>query len=471
MKKNKTLITIVVVALLVAALVVGLLIFRASKKESVSDSLSLGNHYLTSLDYNGAIEQYNRVLAIDPYNQAALQGIAVSYAGNGNIEMSRQIMTDDMVQATEPEILRVYADILEDAEEYLDAARILEVVVDARDTDEDYANYQEVLLKALTRVFDRQYPYAESNNVSIDLNQGTVRTRGTNVLGALGTGANLGEYADTEAFSSADFPGAAESVFTTGTQSVVIDENGHLWSAGSNRSGQKANRTATLVPEEGWTEDTELGTVVKAAGTGSSVFALTAEGDLYVAGQNNGYVFGSSWLNTWTPVAAFGKVMDVQYDGANGIYVLAVSGRLYRAEVNQSSGTTYVSTTNWRSVDKDIVAFSSSGQALVAIDRDGQVRGGDGYEVEYPETWQTYDEQGQWTGNRPAFKAVQTAALEDGAYFLDDEGKVHFVKDGTASELALSQEAVSLYTSGSSCVVQMADGSYQLYDSDGKEKA
>ncbi len=470
-KKTRTLIIIVVTAIVIAALVVAFLIWRMSRRESVRETLNLGNKYLSSLDFDGAAEQYSKALTIDPYNQEALQGLGISYAGSGNLEMSRQIMTDDMIAVTDPGMLRTYVDILSDAGDYQEAVHVMEYVLDAEDRDEDFTKYDEIVHKALEEPLGRSYPYAESQTVTVDISGGSVRTGGTNVLGALGTASNLGDAGANTGMTAAAFPGTAKSVFTTGSQSIVVDSGGHLWSAGSNRSGQKANQLATLIPEEGWTEETAIGSVAKVAGTGSTVFVLTTAGDLYVAGQNHGYVFGSSWLNHWTPVAAFGKIADIQYDGSSGIYVQTLSGRIYRADTYNFSTNSYVSSTIWSPVTKGAAAFSVGTNAFAVIDNSGLIPSEQFGNTLYPDEWVENDLDGNVIGTRPPFAVRQMACLEYCVYLLDSEGKVHFIKDRKETQVDIPESAAGIYTSAGSCVVRFEDGSYRLYDENGNEKS
>ena len=80
--KKMTIIVGAVIA--VIAIIVGTITLVGSSKGNVDDNLSLGNTYLTEMDYDQAIAAFEKVLKVDPQNEAALKGIGDAYVGKAS---------------------------------------------------------------------------------------------------------------------------------------------------------------------------------------------------------------------------------------------------------------------------------------------------------------------------------------------------------------------------------------------------
>lgn len=466
MNKSKKIIWIVIVAILIAAIVTGVIIWRMSKKNSVSETLSLGNNYLSELNFKSAIEQYNKVLAVDPINQDALAGLAASYAGMGDIEMAQRIFkSEDLIDSNNTVALRVYVNAIGNEPESLnDALKIVNRLIEKEDKDEDYELYEQILSKIL----DVVYEYSETDKVTIALNSDRVETMGTNVLGALGTDKNLGEYVISETLSNAEFTGNAKSVFTTGTLSIVLDNEGYIWSAGSNRSGQQANGTSELLTQSGWYRDTGISNVVKIAGGYSTLFALTSDGKLYVAGNNDGYTDASGWLPNWTLISRYGDVMDLQYsisaDSVN-ICFLSTDGKLYLSNINAWNyyyDYSYSSFSKWSLVSKNVSMFSIAGDNIVYMTDDGKIVCNNGYFM-FPEEWSEYSINAFYPEYKVPFSVSSIAVTENEVYLLDKEKVLHYISNAELMDADENEEIARIYSSGNKCVAELAAGGYKLF--------
>lgn len=461
--KNKKIYAVVAGLFLAAVLATFLIILFLSGQGTVSKALSLGDKYLSDMDYDSAIREYSNVLSIDPMNRKAMTGLVLSYAGKGDHEMVKQIVTTDLSDTKDPVVLRTYGKVLEEEENYPKAIQVINRVIDIADEDEDYEWLEEVVKECLGVRFD----YGESATVTIVNENGQVYTMGNNVLGALGTTQNLGIDSVSDVLAPADFPGTAQSVYAFGSNSAVVDENGTLWLAGSNRSGQKALGSTQMIAASGWSEAASVGRVVKAAGVDSTLFALTDDGALWVVGQNSGFVPGSAWLDEWTQITGYGLILDIQ-SCQNTICFLSDNGRIYRADSYRVDDM-IVTNASWKYSAHNAGIFTFNNSCMYWYSLDGSLES-DGYNILYPETWNQLDADGYQTGIRPPFDVRGMAALGRSIYLLSSEGELYYVCDGTVSQIETSGTVASIYSTEMSCVAELADGGYLLYDENGSRK-
>ena len=449
---------IIASAVVVTGIAIVLIASILTNDGSVQKSLSLGDSYLSDLDYNSAIREYSNVLAIDPLNQDALVGLAKSYSGTGDVDMVNRIFEQDLADNQTSEVMRAYAEIKTNNGEYMEALQAIQKIVEMEDRDEDYEWLSEVLAK----VMQNRHEYAESDTVTIAMKQNAVQTMGSNILGALGNNVNLGQEERTTALADAGFGETPASVYASGANSMVIDTQGKLWIAGSNRSGQKTDGVQ-MIANAGWTKVEELSGVVKAAGTDSTLFALTQTGDLWMRGENAGYTYGSAWQDQWTQISVYGKVLDIQCVG-NNVLLHTLAGDVYR---NQSTyyNSYYQDGLNWELQASDIAHVSYEDNNLICVDAEGVVRY---YNyASFPYGWEYYDANGYWVGYKIPYEVADVAAVEDGIYILTDERELYWVKDGQCNLVSVKGEVESIYTLGNQCVAQWQNGGYGIFDSSG----
>lgn len=461
MKVHKKLYTIIVSAIIVAVVGAGVFIYFLSNQGTVSNALELGNEYLSELDYDSAIREYSRVLTLDTLNQEAMKGLAKSYAGQGNLKMAESIIENELADVKDPEVLRAYAEALEDHEQYRKAMDVVSSVVDITDDDEDH----EWLEKLIGKYVDSRHDYAGSDYLEISLRNGEVYTKGTNILGALGTENNLGENMSSLEFQLADFSGSPKQVYVTGTGTAVIDENNSLWLAGSNRSGQQANEKIELIAKQGWQKVTTLSNVVKVVGCSGALFALTRTGDVYMIGSLEYSYTGREWLGTWTRLDGYGKICDLQ-SNEHMITFMTVDGKVYaNAITSWNSGTA-----RWTCIAKDVEEYAVSAASysgnidILFYTKNGTID--NSYSrVAIPESWMVTE--GYDVYYAPSFTVRDIAYAGNSMFLLDDEGKLYWVKEGIVQNITMNGEIESIYTSGDKCVIQLKESGYELIDEAG----
>lgn len=463
-RKNKKLYIIVAAIFLVVALATVAVILCFSPQDELSHALSLGDRYLSDMDYESALREYARVLSIDPANEEALSGMMLSYAGLGENEKAKQIFENQLSDTKRTDVLEAYGKLLEEDGAYSASVGVVKKLIEIRDADEDYERLEELLGKILS---SRRH-YSEGPVATIEIRDGQVNTMGSNRLGTLGTTTDLGKETVTETMASADFTGTAVSVYTFGTNCVVIDENGDIWIAGSNRSGQNADGSAQMIASSGWTQITPpSGKTARIAGFDSTVFALTNDGTLWVVGQNAGYVLGPEWLKEWTPVAGFGKVLDLQYTDRAAAF-LNDEGEVFLVYANRNTSDTYAGTL-WELVADKVACFALYGDNIVYCTSAGEIACTD-WNIDFPREWNETDSWGVSTVVRTPFAVRSLARVQNGVYLLSPNGQLRFLQNGVIREFSVSGSIEEIYTSGQSCVVELQDGGYLLYDRDGNQK-
>lgn len=446
-------------------IVTGIIIYMMSGKKSVEDTLELGNKYLSNLDYDAAIREYGNVLQIDPMNEEALTGLAMSYAGLGNIEQAEQIFEIALAETKNADVWSSYAKVLEKSGNYKKAAQLVSLVLEQEDTEENYAWLEQILEK----LFVTQYVYAQSDEAVVCIEEKDVLSQGNNVLGMLGVSADMGVQRNSATLQSAAFPGTPKSVFITGMNSYVIDDTNTLWTAGSNRSTQKVKNKVEWLPSAGWVKEDGLQGVVKVAGLDATVFALTDKGELWMRGTNTGYVKGSTWKKDWTQIQGYGMILDIQSKEGN-IAFLTIEGEIYVAQIeNVYANQTYITQSAWTLTANHASAFSFGEYGdLVYLTNDGFISSS--YSITLPEDWTVYDEYGYWKGYQSPFQVVDIAAVEETMYLLEDEGNLYCITEGNSTQVQNDGLFDAIYASGEYCVALSKEGGYVLLDEDGIKK-
>lgn len=450
------------VAVVIAAAVMASFLFRTG---TIKKSVDLGDRYLSELDYDSAIQAYTNALSVDSLNKDALFGLAQCYSGKGDSAMARQILEDTLKTYSDAELKRYLANLYLEEEDYEEALRLITDAIEDEDSEEDYRWRDEILVK----LFERGHAYTAGETVTLAIREGNVVSMGSNILGALGVSAGLGTDQYREQFANAEFPETAKKVYTMETSSAVIDENGSLWLAGSNRSGQRSVGSSTLIPEAGWHRVEELENVVIAGGVESTVLAVDRSGTLYAAGENRGCAPGGQWLPTFTPVYGLGTVIDLQVTDHRAA-ILNTKGELHTVDLSEygdrGSGETSIRSLSWQKLLSGVKQFSVNGGSLVYISADGRLVT-DNASVKVPDDWYRAEDDGSRSLQLGDVK--EAAVSGDALLLLDKEGSLRLAKGGEAFTLDLGKAVAHIYSTGSVFVIQLEEGGYEVYDWEAEE--
>lgn len=450
------------VVVVIAAAVMASFLLRTG---TIKKSVDLGDRYLSELDYDSAIQAYTNALSVDSLNKDALFGLAQSYSGKGDSAMARQILEDTLKTYSDAELKRYLANLYLEEEDYEEALRLITDAIEDEDSEEDYRWRDEILVK----LFERGHAYAAGETVTLAIREGNVVSMGSNILGALGVSAGLGTDRYREQFANAEFPGTARKVYTMETSSAAIDENGSLWLAGSNRSGQRSVGSSTLIPEAGWHKAEELENVVIAGGAESTVLAVDQEGILYVAGENRGYAPGGQWLPTFTPVYGLGTVIDLQVTNQRAV-ILNTKGELHAVDLSENGtrdrGETSIRGLSWQKLLSGVKQFSANGNSLIYVSADGRLVA-DNAGVKVPDDWYKAEDDGSRSLQLGDVK--EAAVSGDALLLLDKEGNLRLAKGGEAFTLELGKAVSHIYSTGSMFVMELEEGGYEVYDGESEE--
>ncbi len=463
--KSKKIFVIVAIAAVLVAIVVAAVIFFLSGRKRTNSDLKLGDKYLSSLNYDEAIAAYSNVIMIDPTNEDALAGLMQCYAKKGDYDMAQSIYADGLTDSKNTRVLRTCAEIKEAMGDLSGAIRLVDELIEISDEDTDYEWYRKILVELLRR----RYSYANKDSIQLSISNGSVKGRGNNVLGALGTDQNLGVNQTQPQTLSIAFPKTPYSVFTTGTTSAIVDDKGVLYLAGSNRSGQKANGTVEMIASGAWTEITEISNVAKVTGTQATLFALTGDGNLWVSGENRGYVTGSGVLSSWSKLTGFGTILNVVCD-ENIIYILTADGKLYQSQSNNYySADYYVSNPNWKSIAKNVACFAVQEGRAVYYTTDGYL-GSTSYYDSFNERWLVTDNYG-YQKYKPDITIADMVLVGDRLFLLTSDNKLYGSRENMTTEISLEGVIDGIYKVEDGCVVVFNTGAYVVLDQSGSPKS
>ncbi len=407
---------------------------------TAASCLTLGRQYLSELNFSGAILEFSNAIAMDPCNKEAQVGLAQAYAGSGQYDMASQVLEEAMDSSRldrdlSEELVKIYVDSGRESH----AIQLIEQLI--RQTDEE--QYYQLLQQVLELYFQQPRPYGASWDQALLIRDGELSSRGSNVLGQLGTDHWLGDpQAVQEEFLPADFPGEALRVSCGGQTSYVVDRSGDLWAAGENRWGQMGLSYGTALPENGWIRLTDTGDVATAVGLPGQLFVLRTDGSLWQSGVNGG--------QSLTKLEQFPPIIALEGSGET-CYILTSQGKLYAL----SSGTD-----QWQLLGSDVVDFSPlSGGRAVWLTADGSL-----YGLPYRNNqWQT-DEKG---GVLPEFSVRRIAASSSAILLEDAQGRLlRLTSDGQVTEMALAAPLTNLYGDGSCGVACLENGELLLWQQD-----
>ena len=451
MKTTKKVFIIVAVACVVAVIATATAIRKIASSDKLGEAVSLGNQYLSEMNYDMAIRSYSEALAINPVDKNALHGLARSYAGAGETEKAKDIYRNELSRTTDTVILEDYVDLLEKEKDYIDMIIELDKLIELEDEDKYYDKKEEIISQLMSR-HDR-HDYDEDGTLAIRLNGGAVNTRGSNILGQLGTQTALRDTQVSETFALSSFTGTAAKVYAWSNVTAVIDTAGNVWMAGNNRTSQRGDGMSDIMPDGRWTQCTGVSGVVKLAGTGTTTFALDNMGRVWYTGEG----YGEAWTDTWHLYDTQNRYIDIECND-NELSLLGANGRLLTREIwydynaqNYELGT-------------DAVMFSRDGYH-VWLDSDGCIYT-DYYGMDYPQRWKVSEDSDLV---KPDIKVQDMAFVyENGTalFILDDAGTVHRLAGGQVNAVATQSAVQSVYSCGGKCVAQLDNG-YVLIDADG----
>ena len=425
---------------LAAALLIYLVVNSLWGAASVARQLSLGQQYLTDMNYNAAILAFNNAIRTDPVSKEAHIGLAKAYAGTGEYQFAGQ-MLEDLNQGPVPdeEISDTLIDIYTDAGEWERVIRLIRELIDSTDRDE----YYDLLQQVLAAYFDQPHSYGVGTDQRLVLKNGQVLSAGSNSLGQLGVAlAAAPEQPEAQPLADAGFDGTAARVWCAGRTSLALDEAGNLWAAGENRWGQMGLAYADGTTRTGWTCLTDTGDVAAAAGTTGHLLVLHTDGSLWQSGSETG--------GQLEPVSRFATVIQLESSGET-VWLLSADGGLYTS----SAGDPYT----WTRVAEDVLRFGLGPDGgAVWLAADGGI-GSNRYSVELPEGW-TALESGRV---QPDFAVRQLAQSESGLLLTDAAGTLYLAAGGQCTPVSTASPVEALYRQGEGVVLELRTGEVQYW--------
>lgn len=425
--------------LVVLALAAGILVNLLGSSGSAANHISMGQRYLNDLNYSEAILEFTNAIEMDPGSREARQGLAAAYMGTNNYSFAADVLEDVQDEYSPDEgITSSLVNIYLQTENYGKAITLVDELIDLTDNDQYYDQKKELMQTWYTGTRN----YAVGTDQELMIQDGTVVSRGKNTLGQLGTANGIGqtEYEQTE-FASAEFPGTPKSVYCAGRTSYVLDTSGNLWACGENRWGQMGGSFAATIPAAGWTQITNTGDVVTAAGSAGQMLVLKADGSLWEAGADAG--------QTLTNVAQFGSVMKVCANARNQ-YVLTTGGDLY---VSNGQYSYYGASGSWSMVAQDVVNMQVCDSGAVWLTEDGTI--GSEYGIQTPQDWIS-----NMDGTlKPTMELVAIAGDGNCLAMLGTDGALYVLKDGTVTASSELGHIIDLYYSDGGIMIVLEDGS------------
>ena len=435
MKQSVKKLPIVLPLALLAVLLLGAAVTTRLSRDTAAAHTDLGQKYLNSMDYSGAVAEFMQSLSLDPTNEEARLGLAEAYLAMEETDLVPQVL-QPLTENGNPEAYRVLAESQSQAQDTGGALVTAQTLVETTDEEEDYALRDELLQQVLAE----PRSYAAGVDQRLAVVDGAVYSAGSNALGQLGTGANLATNTVQEDLLPAGFPGGSGRVYCAGRTSYVVDQSGNLWAAGENRWGQMGVDYAAADPQSGWTQIVDTGDVAAVAGGVGTLYVLKTDGTLWYAGQGG--------VLELRPVSQLGTVIAVE-SSQQQTAALTAEGSLYLNDGSSASG--------WTRQAQNVRRFCFSGSGLIWVTQENQL-GAWNASLPAPDGW-TQDSQ----GTVPDFQVRDLASDGNGLLLLDSDGRLLRVYNNQVYETE-GADVVNLYSSSASAVVERQDGSVQLWD-------
>jgi len=119
LKSKKPVFAIIGAVLLIGGIACVLILLTPKSERSLTpqELLSLGNKYLSELDYENAVVAFSKLIEIEPRNPQGYIGLAEAYTGLGNIDKAIEILEQGLEATGDDEIRRLLSELLTPAPE------------------------------------------------------------------------------------------------------------------------------------------------------------------------------------------------------------------------------------------------------------------------------------------------------------------------------------------------------------------
>ena len=119
LKSKKTVFTIIGAILLIGGIACTLILLAPKNQRSLTpqELLSLGNKYLSELDYENAVVAFSKLIEIEPRNPQGYIGLADAYIGLGDIDKAIEILDQGLEATGDDGIRRLLSELLTPAPE------------------------------------------------------------------------------------------------------------------------------------------------------------------------------------------------------------------------------------------------------------------------------------------------------------------------------------------------------------------
>ena len=436
LNKHKWHILMPIVFSLITA-VVCLIFSGVFNNQSASSHINLGKQYLSDLNYSAAVLEFSSAIEIDPNNKEARINLAQAYFQSNEVDSAVQVL-EEVINEASPniEISEALIEIYKENENYVAALGVIQNLIQYTDVEKYYDMQGEIV----ERLVQESHTYAAGTDQELLILQEQVFSRGSNVLGQLGTSSYLGdkEYQQEE-FAFAGFEKAAQNVYTVGKTSYVVDKEGNLWAAGENRWGQQGISYGTTIPQSGWTQLTTDGTVVKVGGNTGNLLILKKDGSLWHSGGSVGQKLKR--------IDKFDVVIDiVNYNSY--VFVHTAKGEVYQNSEKDMSA--------WKLVKKDVSIFCPVGNNSIAwINTNGEFYSD--YLGNIPSSWSYNEKRGTYS---PDFVVADMEYNGEYYILLSNEGIVYLLsQNGFINKSKIDSAILSLYSEKDKIFAELEDGS------------
>ena len=426
----------IIVPLLLLILALAAYTVASYRSVSAAASLSVGQQYLNSLNYGGAIASFTKAIELDPSSRDARIGLADAYTGLGEYEIAQEAI-EDLVYTERPDenATKKMADIMQESGQTEKAIPLVRTLIERTDKDE----YYDLLNELMQQIYAEHRSLAIGPDYNLKIAGGQAMGQGSNVLGQLGI--DPGMYPMADAFVACGFTGTPVKVAIAGRTSYIVDSNGALWAAGENRWGQMSQGYAVTNPQSGWVQVNTAAPVADVAGTVGRLIVLLTDGTVWTSGAGS--------TQSLEQIPQFSSVLKIA-SSQERTMLLTSRGTLYSSESETPD--------QWVPLADDVCEFSLSSSDLTWISSNGSVAI-EGYGIPIPDTW-TQD------GDlyRPDFRICGFAAVSGNALCADSEGTLYLIsRDGSQQTLTVSSPVLNVYAQSDVMVVECEDGSAYAY--------
>lgn len=112
--KKKVFISVGVVIVIVAITIIAAMIYNSSPHQKLSKQLSLGNKFLSELNYEDAILAFEEAIKIDPMSEDAYIGITRAYAGLGKYPSAEKVLLKGIYLTNDETLKNTYFGVIKE---------------------------------------------------------------------------------------------------------------------------------------------------------------------------------------------------------------------------------------------------------------------------------------------------------------------------------------------------------------------